>query len=145
MRDIKFRGKPTQNNTSYFDDDDWVYGSLTIQKDKYYIVLEVIENIKRDDYAVYMIEVIPETIGQYTGLKDKNGKEIYEGDIINFDYIKERNYEIVFEDGTYWIRDKDNQYISLHEVVEICKRPNNWKVEVIGNIYDNSELLEEGE
>ena len=64
MREAKYRGKPTQNNTSYFKG--WVYGSLVIQDDKYYIALNVNENIKRDDYEVYMIEVIPETVGQYT-------------------------------------------------------------------------------
>ncbi len=64
MREVKFRGKPTENNTSYFES--WVYGSLVIQEDKYYIALNVNENIKRDDYEVYMIEVIPETVGQYT-------------------------------------------------------------------------------
>lgn len=48
-----------------------MYGSLVINEDKYYILLDVLDNIKRDDYAVYMIEVRAETVGQYTGLKDK--------------------------------------------------------------------------
>lgn len=80
-------------------------------------------------------------IMQYTGLKDKNGKEIYEGDVVKFDYRQDENFEIVFEDGAFWIRSKYTEYVSLHEVIEICKRPNNWQIEVVGNIYDNPELL----
>lgn len=68
MREIKFRGKPTENNTSYIEEE-FVYGSLVIDNGKYYIVLSVTDNIKRDDYEVYMIEIILETIGQYTRTK----------------------------------------------------------------------------
>ena len=140
MREIKFRGKPTEKNISYIEED-FVYGLLIVDDGEYYIVLDVIDNIKRDNYEIYMIEVISETIGQYTGLKDKNGKEIYEGDVVKFDYRQDENFEIVFEDGAFWIRSKYNEYVSLHEVIEICKRPNNWQIEVVGNIYDNPELL----
>ena len=89
-RIIKFRGKPTENNTSYFED--WVYGFLVISNNKYYILLDVLDNIKRDNYEVYMIEVIPETIGQFTGLCDKNKKEIYERR-----YIKSSSQTIKFQ------------------------------------------------
>ena len=141
MREIKFRGKTKEGK--------WIYGSgiiKVIENCTETKKIEMISTVDYDelDYYVPMYdneEVIPETVGQYTGLKDKNGKEIYEGDIVYFDYINVRNYEIVFEDGAYWIRDKDNQYITLHEVIAICKRPYNWEVEVIGNIYDNPELL----
>ena len=85
MRNYIFRGKPTENNTSYIKEE-FVYGSLVIDSGKYYIVLSVNENIKRDDYEVYMIEVIPETVGQYIDLDDVNCKKIYEGDIVESNY-----------------------------------------------------------
>lgn len=55
MREIKYRGIPTDNNINYDKKDGFVEGSLIIDTDKYYIALEVIDNIKRDDYAIYMI------------------------------------------------------------------------------------------
>ena len=138
MREIKFRGIPTDNNTSYDKEDGFVEGSLIIDNDKYYIVLEVIDNIKRDDYAIYMIEVIPETVGQYTGLKDKNGKEIYEGDIVEWAGYKMEVFwgeDIGIGYGFCWRPCGDNKgyHESMTGFID--------EYEVIGNIYDNPELL----
>lgn len=93
-------------------------------------------------------EVIPETVGQSTGLKDKNGRLIYEGDIIsvkirtqdvfNVEEYYSENYkgEIIFKEGEIAIRviDTKKQPISLYYYANGC--------EVIGNIYENPELLE---
>lgn len=147
MREIKYRGIPTDNNTSYDKEDGFVEGSLIIDNNKYYIVLEVIDNIKRDDYAIYMIEVIPETVGQYTGLEDKKGKEIYEGDIVKVfsmgdyteGYVKYSSDKGRFDIG--WKSEIKN-YMKNEFVGSFAIMKNDYDLlEVIGNIYDNTELL----
>ena len=122
MREIKFRGVDIA-------DGEWIYGSL-VKVGKDYHILGGGET-EAHDYN----SVDEESIGQFTGLKDKNGKEIYEGDILEFD-------------------DKDTMYVRWDEqsVEFYLSGPNNeaavlnvWHVddtEVIGNIFENKELLD---
>lgn len=130
MREIKFRGK-TANG-------EWVYGSLVYSENvEPAIYFEVGKgSVKTFDFVF----IKPETVGQYTGLKDKNGKKIFEGDIVHIDNYDEGWDSVVdFKGGAFAIdvegRDYDYTAIGWTE----------YEAVVIGNIHDNPELLEVGE
>ena len=132
MRDIKFRGK-----TGTTEGKKWVYGYLYKIKSffsedyQYFIKNEHLQETSVDE----------DTIGQYTGSKDKNGKEIYEGDIVKVFTNKEwRIGKIIYEHSGFTIDVANNKELEYGRTSIIEKL-----VEVIGNIYDNPELLEEGE
>lgn len=94
--------------------------------------------IKKDKTAWSVLE---QTVGQYTGLKDKNEKEIYEGDILKikseFDNT-EIICDIIYLDGAF--RTKKFMFGSYYDCLYYCYA-NDCELEVIGNIYENSELL----
>ena len=118
MREILFRGKR-------IDSDKWAYGSLILWGDGY---AEICISSSEEHGAQDKVLVCPETVGQYTGMKDKNGNRIFEGDILSI--WNDRNDVVVFEDGAFILED-----------TAIPMRFAN-KFEVIGNITDNPELLE---
>lgn len=131
MRDIKFRGKRLDNG-------EWVCGYFAM------IMREKPRPGKltpRVDFCIYAndgewYKVDPETVGQYTGLTDKGGKEIYEGDIIKTDFSYATWIGFVhFNKGNFELvdSDKNGQYLTLSVLSDI---------EIIGNIHDNPELLE---
>ena len=141
MREIEFRGKRKDNGK-------WLYGNY-VHCDKFINEHKEVKKPFRTiipivfiDEEVFGLElhdkdfdVIPETVGQYTGSRDKNGHPIYEDDLISFgDGI----YRIVFEDACFWISDvRDTGYtMELHTIL------GQGEIEVIGNVHEVPELLE---
>lgn len=118
MREILFRGKR-------ITDGKWITDRPTY--------------IKRDDDTwladdCVIVRAIPETVGQYTGLTDKNGTKIFEGDVVN---ILTENNEIgivKYDEGGFEVE-------ADGFVIDFKQNINGTDVEVIGNIYDNPELL----
>lgn len=134
MREIEFRAKRTDN-------DEWVYGYYFQELDfeNKPITSSIVRNIitknpiyKTTEQGVYEIDI--DTLGQYTGLKDKNGKKIFEGDIIRINMNRNRvvRYDdikasFVTHDASQWLG-----YLGDYE---------SWNLLVVGNIWDNPELL----
>ena len=137
MREILFRGKRV-------DKGEWTEGYLFKQWNRTFLLWGMTGDIPN------MTEVIPETVGQYTGLTDKNGKKIFEGDIIRAITLDTGSEEIaVVCFGNFIDENNDDEYIGFYIefdgikttatqlAMEECKN----RIEIIGNIFDNLELL----
>ena len=131
-----FRGKRLDNEA-------WVYGDLIENQGRYFIYHAMSETTIEDNddgrIVVAAVEVDPATVGQYTGLQDKNGKKIFEGDILAFVGTENPKafFVIVEWDARlccYYLRRMD---------VNICNRygffPSSYTLE--GDIHDNPDLL----
>ena len=153
MREILFRGKRTDN-------DEWITDSETYIRDG--------DGIWLSDENLNVVTVLPETVGQFTGLTDKNGKKIFEGDIFKFDdevwessytscgteydSFAVENYGVIGFDEDMarfdFIKYKFSENsveADLHENHTIDFSEFVCELEVIGNIHDNPRLLEWGE
>lgn len=166
MREILFKGKRKDNG-------EWIEGSsINTQYDvsgkkHVYIGIPVISEMYPLMQTIEWIEVIPETLGQYTGLTDKNGKKIFEGDIVQYQNFMEFDIQSVVKFGEYKQDGSDGEYggencLGFYVEVDNFTCPDwcdnqpeyfrdHWETEnllqvndsceVIGNIHDNPELL----
>ena len=120
----------------------WVYGYLV---EDCMIVNGIVE--VNDQYiSIESWEtVVPESVGQYTGLKDLNGVEIYEGDLLSIQIVRDakKTVTIVFEDGAFGVKDELFGWGYGKEFYPLKTIINNHKVEIAGNIYQNKDLLED--
>lgn len=133
MREFLFRGKRTYSNT-------WVEGSLvsTAQGNAY--IISTVEDRRHATVLVNQcsINVEPETVGQFTGLTDKNGVKIFEGDIVTGYFNHEKIVGYIFYGGNAQF------FIQRDGIYGIGLDNSDCWLEVIGNIHDNPELIEGG-
>ena len=122
MRQIKFRGWNPKNRT-------WLYGYYLVNRGGHFIVTD---GVQPPTKIVEDFEVLPETVGQYTGLKDKNGTEIYERDIV----IIGSNLKamVIWFNGSFRFQDELSCKATYFDDIGCIMR--DYEVLIIGNIHD---------
>lgn len=139
MREILFRGKRVDNG-------EWIYGYLARFRNfrnKIYTSIIQINDFETQECNIQDNScVFTETVGQFTGLTDKNGKKIFEGDVVEFTdkYTQQKGRaEIVFE-AFKW--KYSGCYYGGNPTVWLCIDDKSVEFEIIGNIHDTPELVE---
>lgn len=128
MRQIKFRAWDKEKSVLLFQDDDFAY----VRTDGIDMVREGIRSPNLD------VELM-----QFTGLFDKNGKEIYEGDIVTASFSKDFKAKIIYDDDqtSYWLEYEQEGFMKPCTQMLLKRLVLNHELEVIGNIHENPELL----
>ena len=143
MREILFRGKRTDNG-------EWITDSETYIRDG--------DGIWLSDENLNVVTVIPETVGQYTGLTDKNGTKIFEGDIVRATIERAERcqspriengvigYDCIGMIGLILYKDKngENVWSDFFNELSLSGLIEDYYFEIIGNIHDNSDILKGG-
>ena len=137
MREILFRGQllPTKRR--------WIYGSMVMLDEEHVFICPRCEEAStlscNQIIRLSSEQVAPETICQYTGINDKEGKPIFEGDILRMDTFSPDVCEVRFIEGAFCLQFPGAPYpVDIH-YVHHADRP---QATVIGNIYDDIKLLE---
>ena len=140
MRQIKFRAKDTFK--SEFFPQRWLYGTPVQDGDDVWMC------VKKEDKGIVSVKVDPSTLGQFTGITDRSGREVYEGDIISWISAMGRSARriqgvVVWDQNTMsWSIARDIAITRSYTQHEVSRLAGKSPVEVIGNIHDNPELIE---
>ncbi|EDN8187239.1 hypothetical protein GSY37_04405 [Listeria monocytogenes] len=135
MREIEFRGKAIHPNSLEQIVGSWAYGGIFENK----IISRNLDTDSHYHRFISEIEVDIKTIGQYTGLKDKNGKKIFEGDIVDISVYDRLDWssikgKVVFLNGAWLVEDVGHFAITLQSETN--------EIEIIGNVHENLGLWE---
>lgn len=145
MRTIKFRGKR-------LDDNRWIYGDLMRHQDGDTFIGDNTHYWTDDGYHNNEYEEVraveDDTVGQYTGIKDATGREIYEDDIVRLSFNKSPylNCEayVAYDQGEWVCKSLLLKYVPSQCLLFFGYKAGLYKIEVIGNIHDNPELMKGG-
>lgn len=122
-REILFRGKRIDNK-------EWVEGYYVPIANSLHLIYTGKFEIKRGGIYLDQVPVFSETVGRFTGLTDKNGRKIFEGDIV---ICEGENCEVRFKHGTWLVEFINEEWDFLYTTSK--------QIEVISNVHDNPELL----
>lgn len=142
MREIIFRGQRTDNN-------EWVKGGVCdwgSNESSIFVVNHYEGSMFEPPYTdLDEVEVYTQTVGQFTGVLDKDENQIFEGDIILVTTDGEMLHEgvVIFKDGAFFIDVPGFDCFPLHSYFDNNQESNAYELSIIGNIYDNQEWLEE--